>query len=65
MELTIIDEITQFWIQRRDVVLLSTFIDNIYDVNDFYDGNYHMNDRGRIKRTSQLIKELGFLSKRI
>lgn len=56
----IIDEITQFWLQWRDVVLLSTFIDNIYDVNDFYDGNYHMNDGGRIKQTSQLIKELEF-----
>ena len=57
-DLRAIQEITDYWDSQEDVTLLSTYSDNLYDIDDFYDGNYHMNDRGRNKRTKQIICKL-------
>lgn len=57
-DLRAIQEITDYWNSQANVSLLSPYSNNLYDIGDFYDGNYHMNDKGRDKRTKQLILEL-------
>lgn len=57
-ELEIVRNITDYLKANEEIVLLSSYEKNLYDMEDFYDGNYHMNDRGRCKRTKQIIKEL-------
>lgn len=57
-DLRAVQEITDYWNSQAGVSLLSPYSENLYDKGDFYDGNYHMNDRGRDKRTKQIIREL-------
>lgn len=53
-----INKINQFW-KEQNVTILGQYTDFIYtDKNDFYDSQYHLNIKGREKRTEQLIKLL-------
>lgn len=53
-----INKINQFW-QEQDVTILGQYTDFIYtDKNDFYDTEYHLNIKGREKRTEKLIELL-------
>ena len=53
-----INKINDFW-KEQDVTILGQYTDFIYtDKNDFYDSQYHLNIKGREKRTEQLIKLL-------
>lgn len=53
-----INKINDFW-QEQDVTILGQYTDFIYtDKNDFYDMEYHLNIKGREKRTEKLIELL-------
>lgn len=53
-----INKINDFW-QDQDVTILGQYTDFIYtDKNDFYDSQYHLNIKGREKRTEKLIELL-------
>lgn len=53
-----INKINNFW-QEQDVTILGQYTDFIYtDKNDFYDTEYHLNIKGREKRTEKLIELL-------
>lgn len=48
-----------------DVKVLGSYKDELYDLDDFYDTTYHLNDEGKKKRTDhllELIKEENLLS---
>lgn len=57
-DLKAINEINEFWKQQNNVIILGNYKDFLYDVNDFYDTIYHLNNIGKEKRTKQLIKYL-------
>lgn len=57
-DLRAVQDMTDCWNSQIDVRLLSPYSENLYDIGDFYDGNYHMNEKGRDKRTEQIILEL-------
>lgn len=53
-----INKINNFW-QEQDVIILGQYTDFIYtDKNNFYDTEYHLNIKGREKRTEKLIELL-------
>lgn len=53
-----INKINNFW-QEQDVTILGQYTDFIYtDKNDFYNTEYHLNIKGREKRTEKLIELL-------
>lgn len=53
-----INKINQFWMEQ-DVTILGKYTDFIYiDKNDFYDTEYHLNIKGKEKRTEKLIEFL-------
>lgn len=53
-----INKINQFWMEQ-DVTILGKYTDFIYtDKNDFYDTEYHLNIKGKEKRTEKLIELL-------
>lgn len=53
-----INKINQFW-KEQDVIILGKYTDFVYtDRNDFYDTAYHLNIKGREKRTEKLIELL-------
>lgn len=53
-----INKINDFW-KEQDVIILGQYTDFIYtDKNDFYDHEYHLNIKGREKRTEKLIELL-------
>ena len=53
-----INKINQFW-KEQDVIILGQYTDFIYtDKSDFYDTEYHLNIKGREKRTEKLIEFL-------
>lgn len=53
-----INKINDFW-QEHDVIILGQYTDFIYtDKNDFYNSFYHLNIKGREKRTEKLIELL-------
>lgn len=57
-DLKAINEINEFWKQQNNVVVLGTYKEFLYDVSDFYDTIYHLNNVGKEKRTKQLINYL-------
>lgn len=59
-----IQNIIDFY-NSMDVKVLGNYKDELYDLNDFYDTTYHLNDEGKEKRTDhllELIKEENLLS---
>lgn len=53
-----VNKINDFW-KEQDVIILGQYTDFIYtDKNDFYDTEYHLNIKGREKRTEKLIELL-------
>lgn len=53
-----INKINNFW-KEQDVTILGEYTDFIYtDKNNFYDTEYHLNIKGREKRTEKLIELL-------
>lgn len=57
-DIAVLKKIERFWKEQNGVIMLNSYKDNLYAKDDFYDGNYHMNDVGRAKRTKQIIKDL-------
>ena len=57
-DIVVLEKIEKFWKDQDGVIILNSYQDNLYAKDDFYDGNYHMNDVGRAKRTKQIIKDL-------
>ena len=49
-----INEIESFY-QKHDVQILGNYSDFLYDVDWFYDTIYHLNERGKQKRTEHLL----------
>lgn len=59
-----IQNIIDFY-NSMDVKVLGNYKDELYDLDDFYDTTYHLNDEGKEKRTDhllELIKEENLLS---
>ena len=54
-EIVVIKKIEKFY-NDNGVDLLGEYSDFLYQPNDMYDTGYHMNDRGKAKRTNQLIE---------
>ncbi|WP_270349825.1 hypothetical protein [Megamonas funiformis] len=53
-----IDKINQFW-KEQNIIVLGQYTDFIYiNKSDFYDSEYHLNIKGREKRTEKLIELL-------
>lgn len=53
-----IEKIIQYWHHKKNVILLDSYSDNIYKLEYFYDGNYHMNNLGNEYRTQQKINQI-------
>ena len=53
-----IEEYYKFLFDNLDCDIISDPVDYIYDYRYFYDTNFHLNDKGKILRTVQLVKDL-------